>query len=249
MRYLITFSYDGTNYNGYQKQPNLITVQEILEKQLTKINSNTFVSIHASGRTDSKVHALNQKAHFDLDKEIDPLKLKHSLNSLLPQDIYIKDVKKVSSDFHARFSAIKKEYIYKINIGQYNPLECNYVLQYNQELNVEQMKKAIKQFEGEHDFTSFTSDPDTRESLVRTIYEANISLKDNIVTISFVGNGFLKYMVRNMVGLLIEIGSLKKDVNEVTKLIKIKDRKLAGITAKANGLYLKNVYYEGMIYE
>ena len=244
MRYLMTFSYDGTNYNGYQKQPNLITIQSVIENILTKINSNKTVSIHASGRTDSGVHANNQKAHFDLDNYIETERLKHSLNSLLPKDIYVKDIKEVDDEFHARFNVVKKEYIYKINIGQYNPIEVNHILQYNQNLDFDKMKEALKLLEGEHDFSSFTKIVDEKESYVRTIYETNLSLEENILTIKFVGNGFLRYMVRNMVGLLIEIGSNKKEVNDVLRLFEVKDRKEAGITAPPNGLYLNNVYYE-----
>lgn len=244
MRYLMTFSYDGTNYNGYQKQPNLITIQEVIEKCLTKINGNKQLSIHASGRTDSKVHAINQKAHFDLEKELDLERLRHSLNKLLPKDIYVKSIVNVDDCFHARFNVVKKEYIYKINIGEYNPLEVNYIFQYNSHLDIDKMKKAIKYFEGEHDFSSFTKQNEEKESYVRNIYDTKISLFNDIITIKFVGNGFLRYMVRNMVGALIEIGSGKKEPNEILRLLEVKDRKEAGITADANGLYLSNVYYE-----
>lgn len=244
MRYLMTFSYDGTNYNGYQKQSDLITIQEVIEASLTKINSNKLVSVHASGRTDSKVHALNQKAHFDLDNKIDCSKIKRSLNRLLPKDIYVKDIKEVSPLFHARFDCVKKEYIYKINIGEYNPLEVNYVLQYNNYLDINKMKEAINYFLGEHDFRSFTKFNELKEDYIRIIYEVSIEKSDDIIIIRFIGSGFLRYMVRNMVGLLIEIGSLKKDVVEVLRLLNVKDRKEAGITAKPNGLYLNNVYYK-----
>lgn len=244
MRYLMTFSYDGTNYNGYQKQPNLATIQSVIEASLTKINSNKNVSIHASGRTDSGVHAINQKAHFDLDNPIQTNRLKHSLNSLFPKDIYVKDIKEVSSDFHARFDVVQKEYIYKINIGEYNPIEVNHVLQYNQKLDVEKMKQALKLLEGEHDFSSFTKMVDEKETYVRIIYNTELTLESNIITIKFVGNGFLRYMVRNMVGLLIEVGSNKKEPEEVLRLFEIKDRKEAGIMVPPNGLYLNNVYYK-----
>jgi len=244
MRYLLTFSYDGTNYSGYQKQPELITIQKVIEEALTKINSNHPVSIHASGRTDSGVHAINQKAHFDLNKEMDISRIQYSLNKLLPNDIYIKDIVEVNPDFHARFDVRKKEYIYKINIGEYNPIDVNYVLQYNKILDIEKMKKAIKYFEGEHNFRSFTKIDEEKESYIRTIYETDIELNDNIITIKFSGNGFLRYMVRNMVGLLIEIGELKKEPEEVLRLFEVQSRNEAGITASPNGLYLNNVYYK-----
>ena len=130
MRYFITFAYDGSKYKGYQKQPDEKTVQGELEKALTTINGGEEVCVHASGRTDAGVHALNQKAHFDLDmKHITPEKLRDGLNGLLPKDIYIKNVEVVSDDFHARFNVKAKEYVYKINMGEYNPIEKDYVYQ------------------------------------------------------------------------------------------------------------------------
>ena len=131
MRYLMSFSYDGSNFKGYQKQPKVRTVQGEIEKALKQINNNNKVDIHSSGRTDAGVHALNQTAHFDLEMEITEEKLRHGLNSLLPEDVYIKKISKVDDDFHARFNSIGKEYIYIINLGEYNPIERNYVYQYN----------------------------------------------------------------------------------------------------------------------
>ena len=117
MRYFMTFSYDGSDFKGYQKQSRARTVQGELEKVLTKVNGEKSVSIVASGRTDAGVHAMNQKAHFDLDKKIDCDKFLHSVNSILPEDIYVKSLEEVSDNFHARFNAIGKEYIYQINMG------------------------------------------------------------------------------------------------------------------------------------
>lgn len=239
----MTFSYDGTLYSGYQKQPNNPSIQEEIEKQLTKINHNQEVSIHASGRTDAKVHALNQKAHFDLDEDLDLDKLRNSLNKMIPDDIYIKSIEKVNDDFHARFNVKEKEYVYKINIGQYNPLEKNYILQYNQQLDINKMKEAITYFEGEHDFTSFTTGDNIQESYVRTIYKTDIDIENNIITITFVGNGFLRYMVRNMVGVLIKVGENQIDPQEIKTILNKKDRTQASITASAVGLYLKDVRY------
>ena len=243
MRYLITFSYDGSKYKGYQKQPEVTTIQGELERVLTGIN-NSEVLVSASGRTDAGVHALNQTAHFDLDVNITPEKLKMALNSLLPSDIYVKKVEEVDSNFHARFNVKEKEYIYKINVGEYNPLEKDYVYQYNKELDIDKMKEAIKYFEGTHDFKSFTKKNDEKDDFVRTIINANIDITDNIITISFRGSGFLRYMVRNMVGCLIEVGQLKRESVEVKTILEAKDRTKAGITAHPEGLYLKEVSYK-----
>ena len=140
MRYLITFSYDGTNFNGYQKQPKLRTIQGEIEDALKFVGEED-IELCASGRTDKGVHALNQKAHFDLNKNITCYKLKCALNTYTKNDIYIKDVKVVQNDFHARYMVKKKEYIYKINIGEYNPIERNYIYQYNKNLNIDRIKK------------------------------------------------------------------------------------------------------------
>ena len=173
MRYLITISYDGTDFSGYQKQPKERTVQSELEKALKEINGGKKVDVHASGRTDAGVHALNQKVHFDLETKITPDKLIRGLNSLLPNDIYVKDVKEVPEDFHARFSAIGKEYIYKLNMGEYNPLERNYVYQHNKKLDVIEMERAMKYLEGEHNFKSFTKTDEEKDisRLEITIHE------------------------------------------------------------------------------
>lgn len=244
MRYLITFSYDGTNYSGYQKQPNALTVQEILETVLTKINSNKKVLVSASGRTDAHVHALGQRAHFDLDISIAPNNLKKALDSLLPEDIYVKEVEEVPNTFHARYDVKKKEYMYIINVGEYNPIERNYVYQYNNRLDIVAMKKAISYFVGEHNFKSFTKTDEEKNDYVRHIYEATISVDEhNHVIIHFLGTGFLRYMVRNMVGTLIEVGEGKREPNCIPKILEFKDRTKAGKTAPAEGLYLKNVFY------
>jgi tRNA pseudouridine38-40 synthase len=244
MKYLITFSYDGSKYFGYQKQPNKPTVQQEIENVLTQLNSNKPVIISASGRTDSGVHALNQKAHFVLDKEYDESKLQYSMNKMLSTSIYIKNVEKKEDNFHARFDVKKKKYTYKINVGEYNPLEYNYIFQYNKELNIEEMKKAIKYFEGLHNFKSFTKIDEEKETYEREIFETNIIKEKNIISITFVGSGFMRYMVRNMVGLLVEIGSGKKDSNSVKDVLLAEDRTKAGITIDPNGLYLEDVYYE-----
>ena len=243
MRYRIDFSYDGTNFNGYQVQPNLRTVEGCLETAISYLNRQTPTKVHSSGRTDAGVHALRQTAHFDLDINNTIDKIKRGLNSNLPDDIHIIDVYKVKDDFHARFSAKKKEYVYKINVGEYNPLDRNYVYQYNKELDTEAMEKAIKYFEGTHDFTSFVSSEDIREDKVRTIYKTNIKIKKDIIEISFIGNGFMKYQVRNMVGLLISIGEHKKEIADVEKVINNKNRSQKFKTANPEGLYLKKVWY------
>jgi len=246
MRYLMTFSYDGSKYKGYQKQPKQKTIQGEIEKALKTINNNKTVEIHASGRTDAGVHAYNQKAHFDLDMDITCDKLKHGLNGLIPNDIYIKQIVEVKDDFHARFNVRGKEYIYKLNMGEYDPLEKDYVYQYNKKLDVVEMERALKYLEGKHDFKSFTKANDEKEDYVRTITQTNLirDLKNvNRITFVFLGTGFMRYQVRNMVGTLIEIGEGKRKSEDIIAIIEAKDRTIAGHTANPEGLYLKDVYY------
>ena len=242
MRYLMTFSYDGTNYNGYQKQPNKNTVQDKIEEALNKI-TNKNITIHSSGRTDSKVHAINQKAHFDLDKEYDLMKLQKGINSLIPNDIYIKDIKVVKDDFHARFNVKKKIYVYKLNVGIYSPIDRNYIYQYNKKLDVNKMIEASTYLLGEHNFKAFTKTDITKEDYIRTIYKINIKEKDNIITFEFIGNGFLRYMVRNIVGTLISVGENKLNPKDIIHILKSEDRRNASKTANPEGLYLKDVKY------
>ena len=242
----MTFSYDGSDFCGYQKQPSGRTVQGELESVLRKINGEKEVSVVASGRTDAGVHAMNQKAHFDLENEIEVDKLLHSMNSMLPNDIYVKQIIEVSDNFHARFDAIGKEYIYQINMGEYNPLERKYVYQHNNKLDVVEMQRAMKYLEGTHSFRAFTKVDEEKDDYIRTLSQTNIlrDLKDvNKITLVFIGTGFMRYMVRNMVGTLIEIGEGKRRSEEIIDILKSEDRTLAGKTANPEGLYLRNVFY------
>ncbi|MDD6322994.1 MAG: tRNA pseudouridine(38-40) synthase TruA [Bacilli bacterium] len=247
MRYLITFSYDGSKYKGYQKQPKEKTIQGELEKALKTINGHKKVCVYASGRTDAGVHAYNQKAHFDLDiKHITPEKLKEGLNSLLPDDIYIKNAEIVNDDFHARFNVKAKEYIYMINMGEYSPIEKDYIYQYNKKLDVVEMERALKYLEGTHNFKSFTKSDDEKDDYVRTIVQTNLirNLKNvNKITLSFLGTGFMRYQVRNMIGTLIEIGEGKRKSEDIIDILAAEDRRKAGKTANPEGLYLKDVLY------
>lgn len=238
----MTFSYDGSNFYGYQKQPNKRTVQQEIEDVLSKIN-NKKITISSSGRTDSKVHATNQKAHFDLEKKWDLDKLKITLNKMLPDDIYIKNIKKVKDSFHARYNVKKKIYLYKINMGEYNPIDRNYIYQYNKELDINKMKKASSYLIGEHNFRSFTKTNPNEISYIREIYDIKFRVKNNILMIEFIGNGFMRYMVRNLVGTLIEVGENKINPKEIKTILESKNRENAYKTISPVGLYLKDVKY------
>lgn len=243
MRYLIKFSYDGTDFIGFQKQPNKRTVQSCIEEAATKVNDDKKVNLVATGRTDKGVHALVQYAHIDIDVDITEYKLKRALNSFLPDDIHIISTKSVDNDFNARYDVKEKTYKYYINVGEYNPITRNYMFQYNHELDLDNMKDCIKAFLGEHDFRAFVTENKEKENCIREIYKANIEEKDNIICITFTGNGFLRYQVRNMVGILIKAGENKINRTDIEKIIESKDRTKSGKTAPAVGLYLTDIKY------
>ncbi len=243
MRYLITFSYDGTNFNGYQRQNGLRTIQDEMEKALKEINDGKDTIINSSGRTDKGVHALYQTAHVDLNVKITPYKLMRAMNSKLPEDIHVIKTEVVDNEFHARYNVKEKEYQYLLNIGEYNPIRRNYVYQYCKKLDIDKMKEAIKYFAGTHDFESFTPTKDKRENYVRTINYASITEQNGIVTFTFRGNGFIKYQIRNMVGYLIRVGEGKKKGSDIPKILESHDRRMASITAHSEGLYLTKVVY------
>lgn len=243
MRYLIKFSYDGTNFCGYQKQPGKRCVESELERALYDINNHKNTKIVGAGRTDRGVHARCQCAHFDLDIDITLYKLKCALNSLLPDDIHVFSTEVVDKDFHARFMVKKKTYKYIINCGEYNPMERNYVYQYCKKLDVDKMKKEIKSFIGVHDFKPFVSEEALKEDYTREIYEAYIEEDNDKVTFTFVGTGFMKYQVRNMVGTLFKVGKGKLEYGIVDKIFKDNTLSKYITTIKREGLYLDNIEY------
>lgn len=243
MRYLIHFSYDGTNFNGFQKQPGCRCVESELEKALYDINDHKKTKVVGSGRTDRGVHACDQTAHFDIDIDITLYKLKCALNSLLPEDIHVFSVERVSDDFHARFGAKKKTYKYIINCGEYNPIERNYVYQYGKKLDIDKMKKEIKSFIGVHNFKPFVSEEAIKENYEREIYDAHIEEDGDKVIFYFTGNGFMKYQVRNMVGILFKVGKGKLDNGIVDAIFKDNSLSKNITTIKREGLYLDKIEY------
>ena len=241
VRYLIKFSYDGSNFNGYQRQPGKRCVEEYIINAVKQINNGVESKVTSSSRTDAKVHALCQEASFTLDVNITEYKLKCALNSLIPDDIHVFEALEVDEEFHPRYMVKEKTYLYIINMGEYEPTKRNYELQFGRELDVEKMKKAIKLFEGEHDFKNFVSDEAVKENYVRKIFSTDIVQKDNKLYIRFTGNGFMKYQVRNMVGTLIKIGLNKLDIDIIDKIFSDESYKKYVYTAKPEGLYLESI--------
>lgn len=243
MRYKCTVSYDGTNFHGFQVQPNLRTVQEEIEKVLKIICKKEMV-IYPSGRTDTGVHAYGQVFHFDTEIEMGEWNMQNAINSRLPRDIYIKKVEKVSEDFHARFSSKKKEYHYYIGLDEYNPLRKNYCYYPSyKKFDIDKMIDASKIFIGEHDFKSFTKNHKI-ENTIRTIYSIEFEKTSDTLIIKFVGNGFLHNMVRILVAMIFMVGIGKLSKDDLKSILEKKNRVYAPKIAPANGLYLFEVKYE-----
>ena len=243
-RYKAIVSYDGTNYIGWQKQPDGMTIQEKIETVMEKI-THTRINVTASGRTDAKVHALGQVFHFDSDFNLTAPMWKVALNGHLPKDIHIQSVKEVREDFHSRFHAVKKRYDYRINLGEYDVFTRNFAFQCYYSLDVEKMKEAASLFLGEHDFTTFCASPlSTHPDQVRTITHLEFVPEGNFLRIIYEGNGFLRYMVRMLTGTLIEVGRGRLSKEEVQKMLEAKDKTACRFNAKPQGLFLVEVFYE-----
>lgn len=243
MRYLIKISYDGTNFQGYQRQPGKRCVEDYIIDAVKSINNGKDTKVTSSSRTDRGVHALCQCASFELSVNITEYKLKCALNSLIPDDIHVIEAKEVDDEFHPRYMAKEKTYLYIINMGEYEPTRRNYELQYGRSLDVDKMKKSIKHFEGIHNFKNFVSNEAVKESYEREIYKTSIEEKDNKLYIRFTGNGFMKYQVRNMVGTLIKIGNGKLEEDIIDKILTDEEYAKYVYTAKSEGLYLENIKY------
>lgn len=242
MRYKCIVCYDGTNFHGFQTQPNYRTVQEEIEKALAIIHKQKVIVV-ACSRTDTNVHALGQVIHFDSFLDIKERNMKVAINSYLPEDIYIKEVKKVDETFHAQHNVKEKEYHYLIDTGTYNPLYYNYRLfpQYGK-LDINLMEDASKIFIGTHDFKTFTKNHETTNT-VKEIYKIKFDYKDNLLTIKFVGNSFLYNMIRIIVAMLIEVGYHHITKEDLEKALEGRDRKYAPKLASGRGLYLVRIKY------
>jgi tRNA pseudouridine38-40 synthase len=247
-RYKCIISYDGSGFSGYQVQPNKRTVQSEFEAALTKMHKGFQVKVVGSGRTDAGVHAKGQVIHFDSVLMIPEEKWIIALNSLLPEDISVQAMEKTGESFHARYDAIGKEYRYDLLLSaKRDPFQRNYAYQYPFSLNLDSMREASTYMLGTHDFTSFCSAKTAVEDKVRTIEIIDFTLAGKLLTIRFVGNGFLYNMVRILVGTLLEVGSGERDPSEIPEILAKADRRFAGKTAPAHGLYLWKVMYQQSI--
>ncbi len=240
----LTIEYDGTEYLGWQSQPDGKTIQGVLEETLKQITGEK-VHVIGSGRTDAGVHALAQVAHFKTESPIDLNSLQRALNSLLPKDVLIKRAEEVDRDFHAQKKARSKVYEYRI-LNQ--PLRSVFHRQYSwhipQKLDEEAMSKAALFLIGEHDFSSFRSSGTPTKTPVRTVFRAEWKKdRGGILRFEIEANGFLKQMVRTIVGTLVEVGKGRISPEDFKEILHSKDRKRAGPTAPPHGLFLKEVKY------
>ena len=241
---LLTLSYDGTNYFGWQKQQNGTTIQQTLEESLKKLLKKE-INIRGASRTDTGVHALCQLALLKEKTTIPIEKLPMAINSVLEtKEIVVTDAIYVDNSFHPQDSVYKKTYQYKIyNAPFLNPMLRNYTEFVCRPLDLEKMIEASKYFLGEHDFKGFCASGSMAKTTVRTIYDLSINKKDNVITIEITGNGFLYNMVRIIVGTLIDVGLYKKEPKDIKDIILSKDRQKAGKTVSAKGLTLYKIYY------
>ena len=238
MRIKIVFSYDGSKFSGLQRQKNERTVQKEIENALFTIYHEEIL-ISAAGRTDAGVHANGQVAHFDV-KELKK-GLKDSLNDLLLPDIFIINLSKVKDDFHARHDVKKKEYIYKINIGPFKSSLNDYMLQPRYKIDINLLKEASKVFIGTHDFRNFVSG--SRDNYMATIDNIKFRKVFDTLEIHFIGRGFYRYMVRNLVGALLEVAKCNTFPDTLEQMIEKPDVKKSLQTAPPQGLYLNKIWY------
>ncbi len=244
MNYRLELMYDGTHYAGWQKQNNAPTIQGELERALSVIVREA-VSVTGVSRTDAGVHAQNFTANVNLPEDVMPYQLIRGVNALLPDDIRLMDAFPCHPNFNARFDAVKKTYIYRIDLSHYaNVFYKNISWHHPAPLDVKKMKEAAAHFLGEHDFYGFMSQGGSSKTFTRMIYESSIDVKDNFLEYKITGNGFLYNMVRIITGTLVAVGKGKIKPEEIPEIIASRDRTRAGMTAPAKGLTLFRAYYE-----
>jgi tRNA pseudouridine38-40 synthase len=239
----LVLEYDGTNYHGWQVQPNLPTIQGTLEATIRKVAQQE-VNVTGAGRTDAGVHALGQVAHFATTAGLSTEEWLRALNGLLPPDIAVLSVEEVPETFHARFSAKSKLYRYRLLTRVHrSALSHDKILHYPHPLNLEAMEAAARELVGTHDFSSFQGSPTETENPVCTVTKLTVDRFGDEVIFEVEADRFLKQMVRAIVGTLLEVGRGKRQAGEVAEILAARDRTKAGPTAPAHGLYLVKVDY------
>jgi tRNA pseudouridine38-40 synthase len=248
-RVALWVTYEGTSFSGYQVQPNSRTVQEEIERAVSRIHKGEQIRIHSSGRTDTGVHARGQVVHFDSTLAIPADRWPKALNACLPDDIRVIEASYVASDFHSRYHAVKKEYRYRVLLGQEGDVfRRNVTYHVPYKVSISQMQKAAQTLIGTHDFSSFCAANTSVVDKVRTLFAISIEQEHDELVFKLVGSGFLYNMVRIIVGTLLEIGAEKREVNELAAILSAKDRTIAGKTAPGSGLFLWKVSYAEPIF-
>lgn len=243
-RVKLTVAYDGTNYCGWQVQPNGITIESVLNHHLSELLQEEIHVIGAS-RTDSGVHALGNVAVFDTNARMPGEKISYALNTRLPEDIRIQESVQVADDFHPRFCNTVKTYEYKIlNCRFPDPTKRLYTYFYYYPLDVKLMQEGGSYLVGEHDFKSFSTNKPEQENTVRTIYALDVKRHQDVITIRITGSGFLYNMVRIIAGTLIRVGGGFYPPEHVGEILKARDRRQAGETARPEGLTLIEINYD-----
>lgn len=240
----ITIEFDGARYHGWQRQKNGLSIQQVLEEKIAVMTGET-VKIIGSGRTDAGVHAIAQVAHFRTNSEIPKEQFHNGLNSLLPEDIVISELEEADMSFHARIDVKSKVYLYRIsNRPTRTPLYRQYAWAIYKPLNVEAMREAAGFLKGTHDYTSFSTVHTDVATFTRTIMAIGVERDDQgFINILVEADGFLRYMVRTIVGTLVDVGKGKRQPGDIGNILEARDRKMAGMTAPPQGLFLKEVKY------
>lgn len=245
-KYKLTISYDGTNFGGWQIQPNSTCIQALIQDALTTI-LRAPIRITGAGRTDAGVHALAQVAHFSYLGDINLNKTLVSLNALLPTEIRIHNIEEVPMDFHARYSATHKVYHYHFHLDRsMHPFRRLYSAHILHPVDLDLLKEAATYFLGTHDFTSFANEANTgsaAKNAIRTLHRLDVHEEDGVFRLEFEGDGFLYKMVRNIVGTLLDISRGKIPLSELPAIFEAKDRRKGGKTAPPQGLFLMQVHY------
>lgn len=249
MNYKLLLQYDGTDFHGWQIQENLRTVQGELTSALALIDGRN-ISVHGSGRTDAGVHAEGQVASVEIQREITPEKLRAAINANVGKDVRVLKAEVVEPEFHARYSAVGKTYVYRIvNAHVVSPFWSRYVHQEARKLDLDRMRSAAELFLGRHDWTAFSAAQSDVEDRVRTITQLDISERydarahDSLIEISVTANGFLRYMVRTIAGTLMAIARNELTADDLREAIETGRRPLSATTAPASGLTLLSVQY------
>jgi tRNA pseudouridine38-40 synthase len=241
--YKLTIEYDGTAYAGWQRQPDRPTVQAAVEAALQQI-TQTPIAVIGAGRTDARVHALGQVASFRTDHVFSLEALERGLNGLLPEDISVRSVEQAPEEFHARYSARQKLYEYRIlNRRQRSALERQRAWHIRKALEISAMQDAASVLVGRHDFSSFQGSPTDTENAMCDLRRLAIVQEGDLIRIEALADRFLKQMVRAIVGTLVEVGQGKRSAASLKDILEARDRRAAGVTAPAHGLYLVRVEY------